>query len=70
MKPSLKNHYLWVTFLIGMFFLNYPVLSIYNLPKFWFGIPILYFMIFTLWMLLISITYLIIKTTSKEKDDK
>jgi heme/copper-type cytochrome/quinol oxidase subunit 2 len=68
MKPNLKNHYLWVVFLIGMFLLNYPVLSIYNIPQLWFGIPVLYFMVFGIWLLLIGITFLIIRKTNKEKD--
>jgi len=68
MKPNLKNHYLWVAFLIGMFLLNYPVLSIYNIPQLWFGIPVLYLMVFGFWLLLIGITYFIIKITNREKD--
>lgn len=68
MKPTLRNHYLWVTFLIGMFLLNYPVLSIYNIPRFWFGIPVLYFMVFAIWLGLIGLTYLIVRKTNTEKD--
>ncbi|HSJ69509.1 MAG TPA: hypothetical protein VK921_17640 [Anditalea sp.] len=68
MKPTLKNHYLWVAFLIGMFLMNYPVLAIYNIPQFWFGIPVLYVMVFGIWLLLIGLTYLIIRKTKREKD--
>lgn len=68
MKAKLKNHYLWVTFFLGMFFLNYPVLSIYNIPQLWFGIPVLYIMVFVIWLGLIGLTYLIVKNTDREKD--
>lgn len=48
--------------------MNYPVLSIYNIPRFWFGIPILFFTVFGFWLLFIALTYLIIRKTNKEKD--
>lgn len=68
MKAKLKNHYLWVTFLLGMFLLNYPVLSIYNIPQLWLGVPVLYLMVFIIWLGLIGLTYLIVKNTDNEKD--
>ena len=68
MKASLKNHYLWLLFLVGMFLMNYPVLSIYNIPEYWFGIPVLFVMVFIIWLGLIGLTYLIVRKTRKEKD--
>jgi len=68
MKATLKNHYLWLTFLVGMFLLNYPVLSIYNIPSLWFGIPVLFIMVFIIWLGLIGLTYFIVRKTDSEKD--
>lgn len=51
---------------MGLFLLNYPVLSIYNIPQTLFGIPLLYLMVFLFWCLLIGITYLVIRKTNKK----
>ena len=68
MKATLKTHYLWLVFLVGMFLLNYPILSIYNIPRFWYGIPVLYGMVFLIWFGLIGLTYLIVRKTDSKKD--
>lgn len=66
LKESLKNQYLWAVFFLGLFLLNYPVLSIYNIPQKVFGIPVLYLMVFLFWCLLIGITYLVIRKTNQK----
>jgi hypothetical protein len=53
---------------MGMFLLNYPVLSIYNIPELWLGIPVLYIMVFTIWLGLIGLTYLVVRKTNTEDD--
>lgn len=68
MKTSLKNHYLWVIFLLGMFFLNYPVMAIYNIPKMWMGVPVYYVMVFGFWMMQIVLTFLVVKKFNSKHD--
>ncbi|MCH6201699.1 hypothetical protein MMU07_19115 [Aquiflexum sp. LQ15W] len=68
MKDTLKSQYLWAVFFLGLFILNYPVLSIYNIPKTLFGIPLLYLLVFGFWLLLIAITMLVIRKTNKKNN--
>lgn len=68
MKDTLKSQYLWAVFFLGLFLMNYPVLSIYNIPQIIFGIPLLYLMVFGFWLLLILITYLIIRKTNNKNN--
>lgn len=68
MKDTLKSQYLWSVFFLGLFLMNYPVLSIYNIPKIIFGIPLLYVMVFGFWVLLILVTYLVIRKTNRKNN--
>ncbi|SNS10553.1 hypothetical protein SAMN06295967_103195 [Belliella buryatensis] len=67
MKEGLKKQYLWAVFFLGMFLLNYPVLSIYDIPEIWLGIPVLYLLVFAFWFLMILLTYWVIKKTDQDK---
>ncbi len=67
MKEGLKKQYLWVIFFLGIFLLNHPVLSIYDVQEIWFGIPVLYLFVFTFWLLMILLTYWVIKKTDRDK---
>ena len=49
-------------FLLGFVLFNYPVISLFNLNKFWFGIPILYLYVFGVWLILVLLIVLITKT--------
>ena len=46
-------------FLLGCVLFNYPLLSLFNLDKIVFGIPLLYGYIFGTWSLLIGICVLV-----------
>ena len=50
-------------FLLGVILFNYPILSIFNLEKFWFGIPMLYLYMFTAWLLLILLIGFVTRVT-------
>lgn len=67
MKDTLKNQYLWGVFILGVFLLNYPVLRLYNIPERWWGIPVLYLFIFGFWLLIIALTYWVVRKTNKNK---
>ena len=43
-------------FLLGCVLLNYPILSLFNLDIFIFGIPLFYLYIFGIWCLLIGLS--------------
>ena len=46
-------------FLLGFILFNYPILSLFNLPVYWFGIPLLYLYVFALWTVFILAIVLI-----------
>ena len=50
-------------FLLGVILFNYPILSIFNLEKFWFGIPMLYLYMFLVWFLLILLIGFVTRVT-------
>ena len=68
MKDILKSQNLWAVFFLGLFLLNYPVLSIYNIPKFIFGVPLLFIMVFGFWAFLILLTYLVVRKMNRKNN--
>ena len=40
--------------LLGLVLFNYPILALFNVPAFLFGIPVLYAWIFAAWAVLIA----------------
>lgn len=68
MKEALKSQYLWTVFFLGMFLLNYPLMAIYNVDQKLAGIPLLYFSVFSIWVSLIGLTYLVVKKTRTNKN--
>ncbi len=51
-------------FLLGYILLNHPLLSLFNLPRLVWGIPLLYGYLFGVWALLIVLVILIISSGS------
>ena len=58
-RDTYKNRRLVSLFLLGCLLFNYPILSIFNLPKMVLGIPMLYLYILCTWALLIFLVGLI-----------
>jgi len=52
---SRKTRRLAGIFLLGWALLNYPILSIFNLPASWGGIPLLYAYVFAVWTLIVAL---------------
>ncbi len=50
---SMISRRLFALFLLGCLLLNYPILSLFSLPAFLFGIPLLYLYLFAVWAFLI-----------------
>ena len=56
MSPdSRKTRRLAGIFLLGWVLLNYPILSIFNLPAAWGGVPLLYAYVFAVWTLIVAL---------------
>jgi hypothetical protein len=68
-----KNKRLVGLFLLGCVLFNYPLLSLFNLQTLIFGVPLLFFYIFTGWTLLILLAAIATKTRGRspsKPDDK
>lgn len=57
-----------VLFLLGVFLFNPPLLSIFDVPRALFGIPLLYVYLFACWgALLLLVTFIIEKSVDTEE---
>lgn len=54
-----RNKRLIALFLLGYFLLNNPILSLFNLPRMVWGIPMIFAYIFGVWLLLIVLVMLV-----------
>ena len=60
MSPdSRKTRRLAGVFLLGWVLLNYPILSLFNRPVAWAGIPLLYAFVFFAWALIVGLVGLV-----------
>ena len=57
-----KNKRLVGLFLLGCILFNYPLLSLFNLETTIFGVPLVFFYVFTGWALLILLAAIATKT--------
>jgi len=46
-------------FLLGLLLFNFPLLSLFNRPALYLGIPVLYFYLFAVWLLIVFLMLLI-----------
>ena len=66
---SKKNKRLVALFLFGCVLLNYPIISLFNLNVFVFGLPLLYIYIFGIWGLLILLSAWVTRVRSRENTE-
>jgi hypothetical protein len=60
MTPDkLSNQRLAAVFVLGGILFNHPILSLFDRPVTWGGVPLLYIYLFLLWALLIGVIRLI-----------
>ncbi|WP_275098648.1 hypothetical protein [Sedimenticola hydrogenitrophicus] len=59
-RAILTSQRLLAVFLTGMLLLFSPIVSLFDRPVFWFGIPLIYLYLFTVWAILIAAMALII----------
>ena len=69
LKDSSRNHRLIALFLLGCLLLNYPLLSLFNLPRTVFGWPLLYAYLFGVWIILILLVMFVTRSTDLETID-
>jgi len=65
-----KTGRLAALFILGNVLFNYPILTIFNLKLMFFGIPLLYLYIFTVWSALIIAIIYVTQTCSKSRPAK
>lgn len=63
-----KKQKLWLAFFVMLIFLNFPLLSIFNRPYIWGGLPLLYAYIFMVWGFVIFFTFWIVEKPFKRKE--
>ncbi len=60
-RPNQTGERLFVLFLLGGFLINPPLLSIFDLPRQVFGVPLLYVYLFACWGVLLLLVAVIIE---------
>ncbi|MBT9497265.1 MULTISPECIES: hypothetical protein [Zoogloea] len=60
-KATLTGQRLVALFLLGWVLVNYPILSVFDVPRAWFGIPVLYLYVFGVWAAAIALMAWIIE---------
>jgi hypothetical protein len=64
-RAILTSQRLLAVFLIGMLLLFSPIVSLFDRPLFWLGIPMIYLYLFSVWAILIAAMALIISSSQK-----
>jgi hypothetical protein len=59
-SPELKGQRLVALCMLGALLFNFPVMSLFNVTGTFFGVPVLYFYIFSAWALLIALMALVV----------
>lgn len=66
-NDSIKNKRLAGLFLLGCIVFNYPLLSLFNLRRILFGLPLFYLYIFSVWSAMIILLIWVTKSPSFQK---
>lgn len=68
-RPNVTGESLFFLFLLGVFLFNAPLISIVDLPRQVFGIPLLYVYLFASWgALLVLVAFIVERSGDKETD--
>jgi len=65
-KPERRVERLAGLLVLGLAFLNYPLLSLFSGASFVFGIPVLYFYLFSAWSFIIGVTAFVLRNRRSE----
>ncbi|WP_044170787.1 hypothetical protein [Flectobacillus major] len=69
MKETLKEQKLIVVSCLFLLLFNFPIISIFNLETQVAGIPLLFFYVFSLWIILIVVIYINVREVNKNQDN-
>jgi hypothetical protein len=69
-RPNETGERLFVLFLLGVFLVNPPLLSIFDIPQQVFGIPLLYLYLFACWGALLLLVAVIIEKGSEAEESR
>jgi hypothetical protein len=61
MNQRRRNTRLIAVFALGCLLLSYPLISLFNLPRLVFGIPVLYAYLFGVWSVVIALSAAIVE---------
>ena len=65
-KDSIKNKRLVGLFLLGCIVFNYPLLSLFNLKRMLYGLPLFYLYIFAAWSVMIILLIIVTHRSSTQ----
>jgi lipid-A-disaccharide synthase-like uncharacterized protein len=54
-------------FLLAFLLLNFPIIGIFSREGYFLGIPVLFFYVFSVWGILIILTYYLVRRSKKSK---
>lgn len=69
-RPSVTGESLFFLFLLGVFLFNAPLISIVDLPRQAFGIPLLYVYLFASWGALLVLVAFIVERGGDEETEQ
>lgn len=63
-EPVRRGERLLGLLIWGLMFLNFPLLSIFSVSAFFWGIPVLYIYLFSVWFLILAVTAFVMRGSS------
>jgi len=69
-RPNVTGESLFFLFLLGVFLFNAPLISIVDLPRQVFGIPLLYVYLFSSWAALLVLVAVIVERGGDEETER
>jgi hypothetical protein len=62
-RTNARNERLVALFLLGLLLFNYPLLTLFNVPRIVLGVPLLYLYLFAAWAAVILIAAVVARRT-------
>jgi hypothetical protein len=62
-RTNVRNERLVALFLLGLLLYNYPILTLFNVPRLVLGVPVLYLYLFVAWLGVIVVAALVVHRT-------
>lgn len=67
-EPERRVERLLGLLIVGLLLLNFPLLAIFSVSAFIFGIPVLYFYLFFVWFFIIGVTAFVLRSSPSGPD--